>query len=405
MKSKIKYTQKNRHVQNYVSIKMNTFGCSLSILELTGMEKNNTRNSGIELLRILSMLMILSHHYVNFGIVHGIHGKQYDFWANGSVINRAFSALLQPGGRIGVAVFFLITGYFGIHKKAFDGKKVFAETFYYGFFGVFILLLSHLFGTSYARTSFSTKAILLAKSVFIANSSGIWWFATTYLILLIIAPWINEQMKKIQKNKQLLMLFILFCTIHLLDSLLSTPFSNLYRATFFYCVGAFLRLNPDAGVSRIDKKWSIIIAVLGWLFASLLYFEMNTILVNETPIRNQLLYVFWDAICMAIPCLICPIMLLLFFAKDSFFNPFINTIAKSTFGVYLIHEYPATRWLIWKDLLKVDTWQYNNALFPLLAVFSVVLCFAVCILLDLVRAKVFEKKMLEMLDRILTWFY
>ena len=64
----------------------------------------DSRYSNIELLRIVSMFMIISQH---FGMYSG-----FDFSESDSFLNYAWVRFLQFGGKIGVNIFVLIAGYF-----------------------------------------------------------------------------------------------------------------------------------------------------------------------------------------------------------------------------------------------------------------------------------------------------
>ena len=69
------------------------------------------RSSNIELFRILSMLMIVAHHYVvNSGLLDCIE-KQARLG-----VKDYFLLLFGWGGKTGIDCFVLITGYFGIYR-------------------------------------------------------------------------------------------------------------------------------------------------------------------------------------------------------------------------------------------------------------------------------------------------
>ena len=82
--------------------------------DLTSDISRNKRNSNIEILRILSMLFIIAHHYA----VHG-----FDLSAGSFTVNEVTLQILSLGGKIGVNVFVFITGYFMINSR-FDAKKL-----------------------------------------------------------------------------------------------------------------------------------------------------------------------------------------------------------------------------------------------------------------------------------------
>ena len=81
--------------------------------EKTVNKKSNTRQSNIELLRIVAMIMIIIFHMA-------MHEKAM---YTGSTEKKIFSIILSGLGLIGVNIFVLITGYFQIEKE-FKTSKV-----------------------------------------------------------------------------------------------------------------------------------------------------------------------------------------------------------------------------------------------------------------------------------------
>lgn len=70
--------------------------------------QKNIRSSNFELLRIVAMFMIVLHHCT----VHGV----FSYWHNNTTfihhINNFLCSFLASGGKIGVTIFVLISGYF-----------------------------------------------------------------------------------------------------------------------------------------------------------------------------------------------------------------------------------------------------------------------------------------------------
>ena len=73
--------------------------------------KTNERNSSIEIFRILSMFLIVMHHYVvNSGIL--------SLYETGSLnMNQYIIQVLGVWGKTGINCFTLITGYFLIGRE------------------------------------------------------------------------------------------------------------------------------------------------------------------------------------------------------------------------------------------------------------------------------------------------
>lgn len=90
------------------------------------------RQSSFELIRIIAMLMIIGAHYVGHGILKVRTPEAYSVFLSGETINRIISVLYSPGGKIGVALFFMITGYFLANRKDYiPQKKVVLQSFFY----------------------------------------------------------------------------------------------------------------------------------------------------------------------------------------------------------------------------------------------------------------------------------
>lgn len=108
------------------------------------------RKSNIELLRITAMLMIVGHHYAYHGVAHyGNVDSAFALWSQGNFAHRFFTSTLAVGGEVGVAIFFLITGFFQINKKKASILKVSLETIFYGCTLTLLLLILVLAGISF----------------------------------------------------------------------------------------------------------------------------------------------------------------------------------------------------------------------------------------------------------------
>ena len=72
------------------------------------METAKERSSNIEVLRIIAMLLIVMHHY-------SLHSNLL-FEPTSIQLNHIFIQILQVGGKVGVAIFVLIMGYFSVYS-------------------------------------------------------------------------------------------------------------------------------------------------------------------------------------------------------------------------------------------------------------------------------------------------
>ena len=74
------------------------------------------RQSNIELLRIIAILIIIGHHFA-------IHGKLYEY-TDISFVNRIWMQFLLLSGKLGVSLFVLISGYFLIEMPRLKVEKL-----------------------------------------------------------------------------------------------------------------------------------------------------------------------------------------------------------------------------------------------------------------------------------------
>ena len=108
--------------------------------ELSG----STRNSNLELFRIITMLVIIAHHYVvNSGLTSVIYESE-----SFSTIDY-FLLIFGWGGKTGIDCFVLITGYFMCTSKitALKYGKLVGERYFYAilFFLIFGFTLLYRF--------------------------------------------------------------------------------------------------------------------------------------------------------------------------------------------------------------------------------------------------------------------
>ena len=153
------------------------------------------RQSNIELLRIISMLGIISLHYFNsdFGGV----GTTLSFPGVRWIFAYAIISLSIPL----VNCFVLITGYFMGNKRELSIGKVCELLLITAFYGSASYLIACLKGL----TVFSIKGLVCAIIPFFEGKR---WFVETYLILLLVAPFINIIISECERRALTILLFI-----------------------------------------------------------------------------------------------------------------------------------------------------------------------------------------------------
>ena len=139
------------------------------------------RESNIELLRILSMFMIIGHHF-------SVHGKF--IVEETSFINNIWIQLLFSGGKIGVNIFIIISGFFLINSKKVNINKLIKLLAQLFFYSIIIFIIFVLFRIEPFEIKGLIKHIL---------GYPVWWFAKAYLILYLFHPYINKFLNSLSK--------------------------------------------------------------------------------------------------------------------------------------------------------------------------------------------------------------
>ena len=366
------------------------------------MPRITERKSNFELLRIVAMLMIVAHHLAVHGVQQVLSSDNaYQAWAAGTMVNRLFTLLFVPGGATGVALFFMLTGYFLAGKQRASVLKVCLQTVFYGFAvsAVFVILLviQKLFsiGYTFSEFSFTEKIGLFLHYVFMPISSG-WWFVSAYVLLVLVAPRINQFLSKLNKAGFTRLLIVTWFFWYSCQLVLGGVYVSLGRAFFFYILGAYCRLFGHSEQEKPQVR-HIALFALGWLLYAACSFcdyalkEISAKTLAMKAVENYVLQGLMD--CISIP--LCAWSLFAIFARMSVPpSRHINTIAATTFGVYLLHDSNITRQLIWNGILHVSDAQFLSPLFPLLAFADILAVFAICSAIDYLRLRFVEPKML-----------
>ena len=143
------------------------------------MENFKTKDSNLELLRIISMLLIIAHHlavHTPF-IFENIHIKYVVYF-------------LSLGGKIGVNSFVLLTGYLLVDKKLKIKNlfKIWIDVFFYS---MTILGFFYFYDKSY---------IYKIKFFIFPITYYLYWFITIYFVMYIILYVLNIQLYNIDRT-------------------------------------------------------------------------------------------------------------------------------------------------------------------------------------------------------------
>lgn len=344
-----------------------------------------TRNSAVELLRILAMLcIVLSHSSVHGGFPQ----EPSNFYLNNFFLDWMIL------GNLGLDLYLIISGYFlsGKTFRPVSVCKLLTQVWFYSFLGYGIYLLTgHNFSLSDMRT------------VLLPTLHKSYWFFTAYFVLLWLTPYLNLFVEKASR-KQLLTCIVtmvmLWCVVYSLNRQVKYSGSmDMYgeimpQFVLFYLIGAYFRKYPDNWFSVPRNRWllalgsflllELLVGVYRWKHLWATIDEIVLLFQNRVSLLTVGAAVGLFAI--AVNC-------------KPFVSKPVNLVASCTFGVYLLHDNPFVRSILWLDWVRNYEWYHSGYLVFRMGL-SVVLVFAVCCAVEWLRQKTLAGPMTAAAEKI-----
>ena len=349
-------------------------------------EKNKlSRNSNLELLRIISMLFLICFNTI-------LHGKVLEHSQNGTLSVIVF--IIELITLVHVNSFVLLTGYFQSEKE-FKMSKVWSLLNSSLFYKVTIMLFLVSFG--YITV---TKVDILKNISFIPIETH--WFIRTFLPLYLFSPFINKLIKKLTQKEYLKLLgisFVLVSVISFIMGVLSFPNDGftLYQFIFLYLIGGYLKKYPlekSYLLKKCSKQLFQVILISVFLSCVLLNFctyitvfalkDVNTIFNAIYTTMSQT--IMWYSNPFVI---IQTVAYLLFFNTLNIKSKLINMLSSLTCGIYLIHDNVYVRNLIYVQL-GVDKGPIYSTRFVLYILLVTVVIYVVCAVIEFCRQLLFK---------------
>ena len=299
-------------------------------------------------------------------------------------------------GKTGINIFILISSYFMCTSSLTIRRycKVAFEWIFYNYV-IYLIML-----TAGYETISPFRIFRLVFSPFIyANGSGC--FTSSFLMFYLCIPFLNMFISSITKEQyKKFVLFLLF-----LFSVLSTFFYNtiIFGEVFWfiavYFIGGFLRLHPPKWSVNLRQSFRLLLlslllgymSVIGCAFLQLKFQIINLPLTFFVLDANKL-----GAILVGV------FLFATFRNLHVEYSKLINLVAKTTFGILMIHaNSDAWRTFMWHDLLHVDISASLPAL-PLIGRSLVIVggIFIFCSLIDMVRIFLIERPIFDHFDKI-----
>lgn len=333
------------------------------------------RNSSIELLRIIAILMIVLHH----ASVH----STLDVWSQPFCLKRLFFQLCNSiSGEVGNALFLLISVWFLADRRIMvrDAcKKIWILERELLFWSIAILIAQIIWNP----VQVDYNSVLNA---FFPISRNVWWYATSYALFLAILPFLSEGLRKLGQKLHAQCCIVMFVIGGLLNFIPGSSLNignNVLGFMYVWILFSYYRWYME----RVTVKAAGIIAVTG-LVVVLFW---NTLMAFFWRGDGGLQSMFSEPVgrIWSLPVLMISFGLFSLCSEITFHNRAINAVASAAFGVYLITDHQYVRNILWTQLFNAY-YFYNSryAILHLLAVASAT--YAIASALDMIRNTLFS---------------
>lgn len=345
--------------------------------ELLNGKTENKRNYGIDLLRIVSMFMIVCLHVLGKG---GVIGNAPHFTVKGEI----FWAI-EIACYCSVNCYALISGYVGINAKH-KYTNLISLCLQLVFYAILItgaeIIIAHINGTE-----LSWKTIILH----LLPSMKRYWYFSSYFCLFFFMPILNYIVQNAPREilkKLAIFIIIVFCVCNLLISKVSGimgGYSFLWLAILYVAGGYFAKY-------KTFEKWSVSKSFIGYfvciaitVVSKVVLYILSEKVLGEAQYFNILINYNSPTIVLA------AVFLLGAFSKMNIgegLSKIISFASPLTFGIYLIHCHP----YMYESLDKKFVWVVNEPIYlgVLYALGGALAIFLICLILDWIRSLLFK---------------
>ncbi|OUM59477.1 hypothetical protein PIROE2DRAFT_63757 [Piromyces sp. E2] len=293
-------------------------------------QKKRTRNYGVDILKMLSMFMVVTLHTLgNGGVLESTEKNSLNF---------AVAYFIETAALCAVNVFAMTSGYLIVNSKCSYLKIIplWLSVFFYS------SIISILFKfVPYIKRDISIKDFI--KCSFLPTLNKDYWYFTSYFGLYFFIPYINKALHAIskQEHKKLVITIIVLYAV--------LPLVHLYRVDVFevkrgyspiwlgalYVVGAYFKLYPVKVSKLVSFLMYIVSVIIAW----------SSIFTEHIDFLN------YDSFFI----ITSGISLLLFFTQVNITSKRLQKLivlgSSVSFSVYLIQDHPSCRHFL-KNKLK-----------------------------------------------------
>ena len=347
--------------------------------------KELTRQSNFELMRIVSMFMIVLYHFIR-------HGNLIEK-SDGSV--KVILVFIQAIIYVHVNSFVLLCGYFQCKNKFKMSKffKLYNQVWFYK--TIITIILVSLGIVTFTNIEFMKHVSYIYY--------GDYWFITMYFILYLCSPMLNIIINNISKKQHLkiiillLIIFSILPTITIQTSYYNTNGFSITNFVLLYFIGSYLRLYPIekssvfSSFTKNFRKYFFLGVYVFLGFVMCMENLLGDVFTNYGGIIEEIGKIMYtSAGSYDNPIIIVQsVCYFLFFYSMLFRSKIINKISLLVFGVYLIHDHTYSRDIM-QDIFGISKLKnIRSDIILKIFIFSIIVMI-VCSFIEYIRQLIFK---------------
>lgn len=341
------------------------------------------RNSGLDLLRIVSMWMIITLHFLGHGgALAEMQQFSFEYFAGWSLAGVCFSA---------VNCFILISGFFLVESR-FSIKHLWTFVATVHFYSVTIytaMWTAGLLQFTPAGFGFSLFPLLTSQ----------YWFATQYFILYALTPLLNIAIKSMTKQQMRAGIITLLLVFSIWPDMKAFQYGSFqgrgFDVTWFGClyfIGAYFRLfYHEYDFGKMRTKLLLLFLLATAALPSTKFIAALAANLTGISLLNKAGSIFY--LYHSVPTTISSVTLFLLFSTIKLRPPWLikaTTIsAPLVFAVYLIHDNPNFRSFLWE---RIDAASHvGTPMFFLWSFTTIAFIFFTCLLIEFFRSWLYRE--------------
>ena len=344
------------------------------------------RQSNFELFRIITMLLVIAHHYV---VNSGIAAAGGPIFTDPTAARSLYLLLWGGWEKTGINCFVLLSGYFMCEKSITLRKflKLLCEFMFYR-----IVITAVFWLTGYEKITPTGIIDVLIPVTELSDG-----FTGAYLVFFLFIPFLNILIRNLTERQHVRLLALtafMYVFLGTFRPVFSVTMNYVSWFAVLFLLASWIRLYPKKFFDGA-KRWGLIAG------ACVLVSAVSVVVCSWVSARIGKTYYYVAVTDCNTLLAVCTGMALFLFFRNLRIpqNRLINAVAATTFGIFCIHTCSDAmrRWL-WQDTLKNIEYYSRPTVYVHIigAVFAV---FAVCAVIDTLRIRFLEKPFFRALDK------